>query len=167
MHESAAPGGSPAARVRTVVGFDFGLKRIGIAVGDTLTASAAPRPAAHVRAGRPDWQVIDREVRAAQPSCLVLGIPYNADGSPGSLTAAARRFGTLLQSRFGLGVEHVDERWSSLEASAVLALHRARGVRRRRVRRDEVDSTAAAVILERWLGQQTYKLADKASNSRA
>ncbi len=135
----------------TVLAFDFGLRRIGIAVGDTLTSTAAPRPAAAVLSGTPDWAAIDREVRAAQPRLLVVGLPYNADGSVGALSGAARGFGAALRERFGLSVEHVDERWSSLEASAALRGNRAQGVRSRRVRREEVDSVAAAVILERWL----------------
>jgi len=135
----------------TVLGFDFGLKRIGIAAGDSLTATAAPRRAAPVLAAGPDWQVIEREVRALEPSLLVVGVPYNADGSPGRLTKAARRFGAALHERFGLPVEHVDERGSSLEAGAALRGARARGQRRRRTVHEDVDSVAAAVILERWL----------------
>lgn len=136
---------------RTVLAFDFGLKRIGIAAGDTLTATAAPRPAAAVTPGGPDWISIEREVRAWHPGLLVVGAPYNVDGSPGALTEAARRFAAELGNRFGLPVTMVDERWSSLEAAATLKARRASGVRRRRVRREDIDSAAAAVILERWL----------------
>jgi putative holliday junction resolvase len=82
---------------------------------------------------------------------LVVGAPYNADGSPGALAPAARQFATELERRFGIPVRMVDERWSSLEASAALKARRASGERRRRVRREDIDSTAAAVILERWL----------------
>jgi len=134
-----------------VLAFDFGTRRIGIAVGDTVTFTAAPRPAALVHAGGPDWSAIEREVRAAQPGLLVVGVPYNADGSPGALTGAAQAFAAALRERFGLTVEHVDERWSSIEASAALKRGREQGVRSRRVRREELDSVAAAVILERWL----------------
>ena len=137
--------------VRTVLAFDFGLKRIGIAAGDTLTATAAPRPAAAVRQSGPDWQAIGREVRALGPRRLVVGAPYNADGSPGALAPAARLFAAELERRFGLPVDMVDERYSSVEASAALKARRASGARRRRIRREDVDSTAAAIILERWL----------------
>ncbi len=146
--EPQAPQKLPA---HTVLAFDFGLRRIGIAVGDTLTARAAPRPAAAVLSGEPDWLAIGREVRATQPRLLVVGVPYNADGSAGALAGAARAFGAALSKRFGLSVQHVDERWSSLEATAALKRNRAQGARRRRVRREDVDSAAAAVILERWL----------------
>jgi putative Holliday junction resolvase len=136
---------------RTALAFDFGLKRIGIASGDTITSSAAPRPAVAVFESGPDWNAIEREIKALQPQLLVVGVPYNADGSPSALTASARGFATALEHRFGLPVKHVDERWSSLEASAALKRGRASGERRRRVQREHVDSAAAAVILERWL----------------
>jgi len=135
----------------TVLGFDFGLKRIGLASGDSLTATAAPRRAVAMREDGPDWPAIEREVRALKPGLLVVGVPYNADGSPGRLTAAARRFGVALEERFGLPVEHVDEHGSSLEAGAALKHARSSGERRRRVRRADIDSVAAAIILERWL----------------
>ena len=137
--------------VETVLAFDFGLKRIGIASGDTLTATAAPRPAVAVHQNGPDWDAIAREVRMLSPRLLVVGAPYNADGSPGKLAPAARRFAAELERRFGLPVNMVDERWSSLEASAALKARRASGERKRRVRREDIDSAAAAIILERWL----------------
>lgn len=135
---------------RTLLAFDFGLKRIGIASGDTITSSAAPRPAITVFESGPDWTAIDREVKALQPQLLVVGVPYNADGSPGALTASARGFAAALKNRFGLPVAHVDERWSSLEAGEVLKRARASGERRRRVQKEHIDSAAAAVILNRW-----------------
>jgi putative holliday junction resolvase len=137
-------------RPETVLAFDFGLKRIGIACGDTLTRQAAPRPAALVHGSGPDWDAIAREVRALTPAVLVVGAPYNADGSEGTLLAAARRFAGELEHRFALPVRLVDERFSSLEAGEALKQRRASGARRRRVERADIDSAAAAVILERW-----------------
>lgn len=135
----------------TVLAFDYGRKRIGLAAGDTLTATATPRPAIAVSQGQPDWSSIEREVRTWHPRVLVVGAPYNVDGSPGALAEAARLFAAELGSRFGLPINMVDERWSSLEAAAALKARRASGVRRRRVQREDIDSAAAAVILERWL----------------
>jgi putative Holliday junction resolvase len=137
--------------VQTVLAFDFGLKRIGIASGDTLTATAGPRPAASATASGPDWTVIEREVRSLQPHLLVVGAPYNADGSPGALAIAASSFAAELERRFGLPVKRVDERFSSLQANERLKAQRASGERKRRIRREDIDSAAAAVILERWL----------------
>jgi putative Holliday junction resolvase len=132
-----------------VLAFDFGLKRIGIASGDTLTREPAPRPAANSGDSGPDWDAIAREVRALAPQILVVGAPYNADGSEGSMSAAARRFAAELERRFALPVHMVDERFSSLEASEALKARRASG-QRRRVQRADIDSAAAAVILGRW-----------------
>ncbi len=140
----------PERPVATVLAFDFGLKRIGIAAGDTITSTASPRPAALVHQGVPDWKHIAREVGALEPQRLVVGAPYNADGSAEDLAPEARRFASELGSRFGLPVSMVDERWSSLEAGAVLKARRAQGGRRR-LERADLDSAAAAVILERWL----------------
>ena len=139
------------AGVQTILAFDFGLKRIGIASGDTVTGTAGPRPAAACAGGLPDWAAIEREVRALQPHVLVVGAPYNADGSPGALANDATGFAAELERRFGLPVQRVDERWSSLQANERLKAQRASGERRRRVRREDIDSAAAAVILERWL----------------
>jgi putative Holliday junction resolvase len=135
----------------TVLAFDFGLKRIGIASGDTLTRGTAPRPAALSGPAGPDWTAIAREVDALRPARLIVGAPYNADGSEGPMTAAARGFAAELERRFALPVHLVDERFSSLEATAALRQQRASGTRRRRVTKADIDSTAAAVILGRFL----------------
>jgi putative holliday junction resolvase len=145
-----APASPGMTAVTTVLAFDFGLRRIGIASGDTLTGSAAPRPAILADQSGPDWNAIEREVRALAPAQLVVGAPYNADGSEGALTRAARRFAAELERRFALPVHLVDERYSSLEATTQLKARRASGERRRRVRRADIDSAAAAVILGRW-----------------
>ena len=137
-------------RPQTVLAFDFGLKRIGIACGDTLTRQTAARRAVAAQGGAPDWEAVAREVRALAPAVLVVGAPYNADGSEGPLLAAARRFAAELERRFALPVQLVDERYSSLEASESLKQRRASGERRRRVRAADIDSAAAAVILGRW-----------------
>jgi putative Holliday junction resolvase len=89
-------------------------------------------------------------VRALSPGLLVVGAPYNADGSEGALTVAARSFAAELERRFALPVQLVDERFSSLEASEALKARRASGQRRRRVQRADIDSAAAAVILGRF-----------------
>jgi putative Holliday junction resolvase len=151
----APPGASSSANpVEAVLAFDFGRKRIGIAAGDTLTATAAPRPAAPVTRTGPDWRAIGREVGALKPRRLIVGAPYNVDGTPGALAPAARRFADELERRFKLPVSMVDERWSSLEAGTALKARRAGGGRRR-IRREDIDSAAAAVILERWLGGES------------
>jgi putative holliday junction resolvase len=122
-----------------------------VAAGDTFTCTAAPL--ATVRRGDdgPDWAAIDHLLREYGPTMLVVGFPYNEDGSHGTLAGAASDFAEALTQRSGVPVARVDERYSSLEASAELRQRREAGTRRRRVARGDVDSLAAAIILERWL----------------
>ena len=90
-------------------------------------------------------------VREWQPALLVVGIPYNMDGTEGALAARVREFCLELETRFGLEVVQVDERLSSREAEDRLRAQRASGERTRRVRRGDVDPVAACVLLEQWL----------------
>ncbi len=144
----------PEARTRLVLAFDFGLKRIGIATGDTLTRSATPRGFVPMHAAGPDWNSLDREVRSLAPDLLLVGAPYNDDGSPGRIAAAATGFADALATRYGLPVARADERYSSTEASSRLRDQRAAGQRRQAVRKGDIDSAAAAIILASWLEQQ-------------
>lgn len=122
-----------------------------MAVGDALTQAATPLATVSHDLKGPDWLAIDRLLADYKPVNLVVGYPYNEDGTPGSMAGAAARFAEALAQRSGLSVSRVDERYSSQEASAELKQRRAAGTRRRRVQRGDVDSLAAAIILERWL----------------
>ena len=122
-----------------------------MASGDTLTKSAAPLAAVSSAAGGPDWPAIDRLLATYKPAVLVVGYPYNEDGTPGTLAGAADHFAAALARRAGMAVARVDERGSTQEAAAELKGRRAAGTRRHRVERGDVDSLAAAIILGRWL----------------
>jgi putative Holliday junction resolvase len=150
MPDSEAPAAPSVA-----LGFDFGTRRIGVAAGDTLTRGARPVGTVGATDRGPDWVALGRYVREWAPHILVVGVPYNMDGSPGSLTASALRFATELGDRFGLSVVTVDERLSSREAEDILRSQRASGARTRRVRHEDVDSAAACVLLEQWLRDGT------------
>ena len=144
-------------QVKTVVALDFGLKRIGIASGDTLTRSAHPRITIANGPKGPDWKAIERVLADTRPARIAVGEPYNADGSTSPLTGAARQFASELKERSGLPVDLVDERHSSQDAEERLREARASGERKRRVTRADVDAAAAAVILERWFATQLTK----------
>jgi putative Holliday junction resolvase len=147
------PEGLPpqARHERLALAFDFGEKRIGVAAGDTLTRIAQPVGAVAAFGGRPDWPALERVVREWQPRLLIVGVPYNMDGTEGRLTPVARAFGRELNRRFGLEVIEIDERLSSREAVDRLRTQRASGERKRRVRREDIDAEAACVLLEQWL----------------
>jgi putative holliday junction resolvase len=134
----------------TVLAFDFGLRRIGVAAGNTLTATAQPVATLPASDKGPDWGAIERVIREWRPSILVVGVPYNMDGSTGEITSAALAFAAGLGSRFGLTVRTVDERLSSREAEQELKRRRQTGELARRVRREDVDREAACVLLRQW-----------------
>ncbi len=140
-----------AAYPRTVLGFDFGHRRIGVAVGQELTLTAQPIATLPVRKQQPDWEALGHIVFDWNPALLVVGIPRHADGSPNAVTSAALRFSQQLNSRYNLPVETIDERLSSLEAKSVMI--NLRRSRQRNVK-EVVDRAAAALILESWFTQQ-------------
>jgi putative holliday junction resolvase len=148
------PEEAPAARAQpqVLLAFDFGLRRIGVACGDTVSGSASPLGSVAVGPAGLAWDRIDALVRDYRPSLLVVGLPYNADGSESDAARRARVFAAELAAHCALPVELVDERYSSLEAAARLKGGRAAGLRKRRVTKSDVDAGAACIILERWLG---------------
>ncbi len=151
------PGARPAAAPpgpAVALGFDYGLRRIGVAAGDTLTRGARPVGIVAAHSGKPDWPALERVVGDWDPAVLVVGVPYNMDGTPGPLTPAALDFAAELERRFRRPVVGVDERLSSREAEDLLRRQRASGERTRRVRRGDVDAAAACVLLEQWLRER-------------
>jgi putative Holliday junction resolvase len=151
----AAPASGAASAPLIAFGLDYGERRIGVAMvvamGDALTGSARPLGIVPAQGGRPDWPVLERYVRDWGPKVLVVGVPWNMDGTPTRLTDAARQFAVDAGARFGLEAVTVDERLSSREAEDILRRQRASGERKRRVRAEDVDPVAACVLLEQWL----------------
>lgn len=140
-----------------VFGFDYGSRLLGVAVGNRLTASARGLAALPVRDAEPDWQRLDALRREWLPDTLVVGLPLTLDGGEQPTSRAARRFATRLNQRYALPVQLVDERHSSQEAARRFAGARAAGLRRRRDAA-AIDAEAAAVILERWLADESQGL---------
>lgn len=138
--------GAPAV----VLAFDYGAKRIGVAVGQATTGTASPAGVIPVH-GAPDWAAIERCLREWSPARLLVGVPYNMDGTETALTATCRAFADELARRSGLPVDCVDERLTSSAATADLREARRSGARTRRVRREDIDAHAARLILETWL----------------
>lgn len=141
----------PSNRLQTLLGFDVGRRRIGVAVGQALTESASPLTTLQGAADRPDWAAIAELVRQWQPDGFVVGLPLHADGTDSDSTRMARAFAQALAERFGLPVMLHDERLSSAEARARLREQRQAG--RRRTRKTDIDKTAAAIIVQSWLAE--------------
>lgn len=135
--------------IRILLGFDFGMKRIGVAVGQTVTRSARPLETLQAHEGVPAWQAVDKLIKTWQPDALVVGIPLNMDGTEQPLTLIARDFSTLLQERYQLPVYGIDERLSTKDARE--RLFQQGGYKA--LQHGQVDSVAAQLILQNWLSQ--------------
>jgi putative Holliday junction resolvase len=146
----AAPDASVTSPAELILAFDFGERRIGVAVGNTGTRTATAVGVLRAR-GVPDWDAVTRCVRQWSPDRAVVGLPYAMDGSETTLTAACREFAIELTKRYQLPVDLVDERLTSAAAQADLRDERRSGARRRRIRREDIDANAARLILETWL----------------
>jgi putative pre-16S rRNA nuclease len=143
---------APAAR--TVLSFDYGLRRIGVAVGNTLTGTAEALATVAAQDGEPDWSAIDRCVADWRPAAIIAGVPYNMSARDDRLTQAALRFADGLRQRYGIEVHRVDERLTSREAEDDLRERRRSGAKAKRVRRGDVDREAARLLLLQWLRAQ-------------
>lgn len=132
-----------------ILAFDFGLRRIGIAVGQFTTMTAGSLET--VSNGKePDWVAIDRLVNEWKPAQLLVGLPLGAEGDETEMSRTARKFGNQLLNRYSLQVNYADERLSSRAAESRFAELRAQGSLRRK-HAQKLDAMAAQIILENWL----------------
>jgi putative holliday junction resolvase len=136
MNEVAALGERNPSTPMIVMAFDFGTRRIGVAVGNTLTCTAQPLPTLS-GIGNARFLLIGDLISQWEPQALVVGIPLHPDGAEHEVTLQAKRFARQLHGRFRLPVYEVDERYSSVEAQAS-------GAR-------DIDAESAAIILEQYL----------------
>lgn len=129
----------------TLLGFDYGPSKIGIAVGQTLTGSATPLDTLRSVQEKPDWEGIGRLIDEWHPEALVVGLPFNMDDTEAEIAPRARRFARQLEGRYHLPVHLADERLTSLEAKRQLG--------RKPKKIEELDAIAAKLILETWLSE--------------
>lgn len=127
----------------TLLAFDYGLKKIGVAIGNTLTSVARPLDILRPKTRVQRFADIEALLTEWQPQALIVGLPLTLDGGEQDASVRCRRFANQLHGRYGLPVHLVDERGSSLEAQALLANN------------NDDDAVAAAIILQRWLDQNT------------
>lgn len=133
----------------TLLAFDFGRRRIGVAVGQTLTGSTNALAVVPFT-NKPDWQTITGIMNEWKPVAVVVGLPLAADGGETDMSKDARRFGRQLEGRYGVQVWYEDERLTSFGAEERFVDARARGGMRRKDAALK-DAMAAQIILENWL----------------
>ena len=131
--------------MQTLLGFDFGLQRIGVAVGQDITGTATALSTVKSRDGQPDWKIISELMQTWRPDVLVVGLPRHDDGTDSDITESVRRFIRQLEGRYRLPVYTMDERLSSQAAREQLGNHNDPEAEK------GVDAIAARIILQDWL----------------
>ena len=128
-----------------MLAFDYGLRTIGVAVGNALLGSASALTTLAARGGVPDWERVRRLLEEWKPDLLLVGLPLNMDDTPSDMSVRAERFARRLTGRFGIASEMMDERLSSFEARSLVDDY-AQNV--------ALDSIAACLILQSWFAAQ-------------
>ncbi len=136
--------------VGVVIGFDFGLKRIGVAIGQTITQTATPETIVNSKDGKPDWAHITKLFEAWQPVAIVVGLPMRLNGDEQAMTQPARKFGQRLSGRYSRPIFYIEEQLSSIEAENRAAQSKDKS--------KHLDDQAAQIILENWLETEYPKL---------
>lgn len=145
----------PPSNQVTMLAFDFGTQKIGVAVGQSLTQTANPLQEIKAQDGKPNWDEVTQLLEEWQPDAFVVGVPINMDGSEFELTQRARKFGQRLHGRYGKPCFEMDERLSSFDARDQ--------VRKNKEKRTLVDSVAASLILQSWFSDQWPQLLKEAT----
>ncbi|MBO2623714.1 Holliday junction resolvase RuvX [Shewanella algae] len=135
---------------KTVLGFDFGTKSIGIAIGQQLTGSASPLTSIKAVDGTPDWQQIAALIEEWQPDLVVVGLPLNMDGTEQEMTQRARKFANRIAGRFGVKVATQDERLTTADAKA--RLFELGGFKA--LTKGQIDAVSAVLIIESYFENQ-------------
>ncbi len=137
---------------RTLLGFDFGTKRIGIAIAQEVTGTANPLTTITAVKHKPDWNSISKIIEEWQPDLLVIGLPLHMDGTEQAMTQSARRFSNQLNGRYQIPIALMDERLSSNEAESIII--EQSGSRSLFQDKAQIDMISAQLILQSWMASQ-------------
>jgi len=140
---------------KVVLSFDFGMKYIGVAVGQSLTYSASPLTILAAKDGIPQWNEVTQLIEKWRPQALIVGIPLNMDETEQLLTLCARRFANRLRTRYKLPIHEVDERLSSWEAKQ-RTLHASN--KSSKSKENKLHADSAAILIEQWWTEQQNNL---------
>lgn len=144
---------------RTLLGFDFGTKRIGIAIAQEVTGTANPLTTLTAVKHKPDWDSISKIIKEWQPDLLIVGLPLHMDGTEQPMTQAARRFSNQLNGRYQIPIALMDERLSSNEAESIINEQSGSGSLFQD--KAQIDMISAQLILQSWMALQNDKQMDE------
>ncbi|WP_422667432.1 Holliday junction resolvase RuvX [Buchnera aphidicola] len=131
------------------LGFDFGIKKIGVSVGEKIIKKARALDKLHAKNGSPNWIIIKNLIQYWQPKILIVGLPLNIDGTKQPITQKTEIFANKLKQKFNISVELHDERLTTVEAKSIIFYNGGF----RALQKKNIDSFAAVIILESWLNQ--------------
>jgi putative Holliday junction resolvase len=134
-----------------LMGFDFGMKRIGVAIGQTITQTARPLEMVTAKVGMPTWDTITKLINKWHPHALVVGIPLNMDGTDQPITKQARLFTEALREHYQLPVYEIDERLTTKDAREQLFTQGGY----KALQDGQVDCIAAQLILQNWFAEHS------------
>jgi putative Holliday junction resolvase len=153
---------------RTVLGFDFGTYKIGIAVGQEITGNANALTTITAVQNKPDWNKISKIISEWQPALLIVGLPLDEDGSSQDMTQRARRFGNQLRGRYNLKTIWIDERFSSLAAKSLIIEQIENNPKLGKKNTNNClaeDAIAAQIIVQSWLDNPEIAIVELDKNN--
>lgn len=132
-----------------IIAFDFGIKKIGVAVGENITKTARPLDVLNAQNGNPNWIIVKKLLKYWQPKFIIVGLPLNIDGTKQNITNKSEKFAQLLKNKFNILVKMHDERLSTVEAKSII--FNKGGFKA--LKKNKIHSFSAVVILESWFNK--------------
>ena len=138
----------------TFIAFDFGMTKMGVAIGQNITNTASPLDPMVMRNGNPDWDLVERLIKEYRPITIILGKPKVIDESSETLMKKIKAFKRSLERDFSQNVEWAPEHLTSKDAKEKLKVRRQEGILSRKIMKGQIDSMAAAIFLQDWMNQR-------------
>ena len=138
----------------TFIAFDFGMTKMGVAIGQNITNTASPLDPMVMRNGNPDWDLVERLIKEYRPTKIILGKPKVIDESSETLMKKIKAFKRSLERDFSQNVEWTPEHLTSKDAKEKLKVRRQEGILSRKIMKGQIDSMAAAIFLQDWMNQR-------------
>jgi len=133
------------------IAFDYGLKKTGVAIGQSITKTASPLTSLSMNKGEPDWSEVDSIIENFKPSCAVFGMPEEFVNADNSLIKNIKAFSFEINHRYGISIKFINEHLTSKIAKDQLKEQRQEGILQRQLKKGQVDSMAASIILQEWM----------------
>jgi len=136
------------------IAFDFGIKKIGVAVGENIIKKAKPLSVLNAQNGKPNWDIVNNLIQYWQPNFIIVGLPLNINGTKQSITNKSEKFANLLKNKFDIIVKMHDERLTTVEAKSII--FKKYGFKA--LQKETIHSYAAKIILESWFNEYSFKI---------